>query len=174
MPVGLILPFEFSAVYPAHGRQLVLSAEAATPPCASSGLAVAQSLRDLWFQPPDTLRVGTTWKDSASYVVCRDGIPLRTTVQRTFRITGVEKRAGRLALLIGRSSRTAIEAEAVQSTEAIRISGSGTGEFSYALDPDSGEILSGSGLTELDLVFRSRVRAQRVHQASGTRVVRGG
>jgi hypothetical protein len=134
---------------------------------------VVQSLRDLWFQPPDTLRLGTAWDDSASYVVCRDGIPLRAIVQRTFRITGVEERAGRFALLVSRISRTAIEAEARLSGEAISVSGSGTGAFGYAIDPNSGEILSASGLAVLDLMFRSRFHTQRVHQASDTRVVRG-
>jgi hypothetical protein len=173
IPVGLVLPFAFSADYPAHGRQLVFSTAGAGAPCASSGLAVAQSFRDLWFQPPDTLRLGTTWDDSASYIICRDGIPLRAIVQRTFHITGVEERAGRLALLLSRSSRTAIEAEAQLPGEAISVSGSGTGEFSYAIDPSSGEILSASGSAMFDLMFRSRFRRQRVHQVSDTRLVRG-
>lgn len=172
-PAGLVLPFAFSADYPAHGRQLVFSTASATAPCTSSGLAVAQSLRDLWFQPPDTLRLGTAWDDSASYVICRDGIPLHAIVQRTFRVTGVEERAGRLALLLSRSSRTAIEAETRLSGEATSVSGSGTGELSYAVDPGNGEILSARGISVLDLVVQSRLRTQRVRQVSDTRVTRG-
>jgi len=173
IPAGLVLPFAFSADYPTYRRQLVFSTADAAAPCASRGLAVAQSLRDLWFQPPDTLRLGTVWDDSASYVFCRDDIPLRAIVQRTFRITGVEERAGRFALLVSRISRTAIEAESRLSGEPITVSGSGTGQFNYAIDPNSGEILSARGLAVLDLMFRSRFRTQRVHQASDTRVVRG-
>jgi hypothetical protein len=173
VPAGLTLPFAFSADYPAQGRQLVFSTVSPAAPCSSGGLAVAQSLRDLWFRPPDTLRVGTTWEDSASYVVCRDGIPLRAEVRRAFRITGAEERVGRPTLLLSRSSRTSIEAEALLSGEAISVSGSGSGELSYAIDPADGEILSARGIAMLDLVVRSRLRTQRVHQVSDTRVARG-
>ena len=172
-PAGLVLPFAFSAEYPVHGRQLVFSTTNATAPCASRELAVAQSLRDLWFQPPDTLQLGTTWDDSTSYVVCRDGILLRAIVQRIFRITGMEQRAGRLALLVSRSSRTTLEAEVPLPGEVIGVTGSGTGELSYAIDPTNGEILLARGIAVLDLVVRSRLRAQHVHQISETSVASG-
>jgi hypothetical protein len=163
-PAGLVTPFPVRAEYSGRGLQLDFTAPRDLAPCASTALAVAQSLRDLWFRPPDTLRVGTAWEDSSSYVVCRDGIPLRATVHRAFRISGSGERDGRLLVMISRTSRTVIEGAGVQFGEAVSVSGRGNGELVYDLDPASGEILSAKGSTTLEFSLRSRLRGQLVRQ----------
>ena len=141
-------------------------------PCASTALPVTQSLRDLWFRPPDTLRISTTWEDSSSYVVCRDGIPLRATVHRTFRITGTAERNGRLLLTIARQSRTTIEGNGAQFGEAVAVSGAGSGQLAYDFDPASGEVLGATGNATLDFSLRSRLRTQIVRQTVEIRIGR--
>jgi hypothetical protein len=171
-PVGLVIPFPLRAEYSVRGLQLDFTAPHDAVPCASTALAVAQSLRDLWFRPPDTLRVGTTWEDSSSYVVCRDGIPLRATVHRAYRISGVSEREGRALLAVSRTSRTVIEGTGAQFGEAVEVSGAGSGQLVYDLDPASGKIMSANGTATLDLSLRSRVRTQVVRQAVEIRISR--
>src|ERR1019366_7354992 len=51
-PVGLATPFPLRAEYSVRGLQLDFTVPHDAVPCASTALAVAQSLRDLWFRPP--------------------------------------------------------------------------------------------------------------------------
>src|ERR1035437_5052072 len=171
-PAGLATPFPLRAEYATHASQLEFTIPRDATPCASNALAVAQSLRDLWFRPPDTLRIGATWQDSSSYVVCRDGIPLRATVHRTYRISGISEREGRALLAVSRTSRTVIEGTGAQFGEAVEVSGTGSGQLVYDLDPTSGEIMSANGTATLDLSLRSRVRTQVVRQAVEIRISR--
>jgi hypothetical protein len=172
VPNGLVLPFPFRASYSARGTQIDFTFPRDDLPCTSTPLAVAQSLRDLWFRPPDTLRAGVTWEDSASYVLCRDGIPLRATAHQVFRITAAADHDGRTLLSISRASRTTIEGSGVQFGEAVTVSGSGSGELVYAFDPVAGEIISASGRATTDMSFRSRLRTQAVHQVAEVRLGR--
>lgn len=171
-PAGLATPFPFRAEYAAHARQLDFITPNDAAPCASTALAVAQSLRDLWFRPPDTLRVGTTWQDSSSYVVCRDGIPLRTTVRRTFNVDGIANGSERPLLAVSRISRTTIEGAGSQFGESVGVSGTGSGRLTYHLDPASGEVVSASGSATLEISLRSRLRSQAVRQTVEIRIGR--
>ncbi len=171
-PAGLVTPFAFRAEYSARGAQLDFTIPRDASPCASSALAVAQSIRDLWFRAPDTLRVGVTWEDSASYVACRDGVPMRATARRSFRVTGVEEKDGHALLAITRSSRSTIDGTGTQFGETVTIGGTGTGQLVYSLDAGTGEILSASGTATLDLSLRTGTRTQAVHQAAEIRIGR--
>ena len=176
-PSGLRLPFAFSAEFPSGAWQVdfaPLSAPLSAPDlCAGSELAVVQSLRDLWFQVPDTLRLGLQWHDSASYPLCRDGIPLHFSVRRDFRITRAAEEEGRHVLSVERVSGSSVAAEVVQSGRRVTVTGVGTGTFSYALDPRSGEIISARGSTILNLLLDNGLRVQRVQQVSEIRIARG-
>jgi hypothetical protein len=171
-PAGLVTPFPFRGEYSARGTQIDFTIPREVSPCSSSALAVAQSMRDLWFRAPDTLRVGVTWEDSASYVACRDGVPMRTTAHRSFRITSVEEKDGHALLTLTRTSRSAIDGAGSQFGEPVTVNGSGTGQLVYTLDAGSGEIISASGSATLDLSLRSRLRTQAVHQAAEIHISR--
>lgn len=171
-PPGLTIPFSVHAGYSARALQLDFDAPRDVSNCSSTALTVAQSLRDLWFRPTDTLRVGTTWEDSSSYVICRDGIPLRATARRMFRVTGSVERDGRTLLEISRMARTAIDGSGAQFGEAITVSGTGSGQLVYDFDPASGEVVSASGTATLDLSMRSRVRTQAIRQTAEIRIGR--
>jgi hypothetical protein len=172
-PAGLATPFPLRAQYAERGSQLVFTVPRDAAPCASSALAVAQSLRDVWFWPPDTLRIGTAWQDSSSYVVCRDAIPLHASVRRTFTVTGATAGDGRLLLTVSRISHTTIEGSGAQFGEAVGVSGTGSGQLLYSLDPTSGEVLSATGSATLALSLKSRLRSQEVRQTVEIRIGRG-
>ena len=171
-PAGLALPFPFRAEYSASGQQFGFTAPRDAAPCSSLALAAAQSLRDLWFTAPDTLRIGTTWSDSSSYVVCRDGIPLRATTRRTFRVSGSSERDGTAALTISRISRSTLDGTGSQFGEGVGVTGAGSGSLDYELDIGSGEVVSARGTAALDLTLRSRVRTQVVRQTVEIRISR--
>ena len=171
-PAGLALPFPFRGDFSTRGTQLEFLTPRDAAPCASNPLSIVQSLRDLWFRTPDTLRVGSAWSDSASYVICRDGIPLRASVQRSFRVTRATERDGRLVLDVVRTARTSLEGAGTQFGETVTISGTGGGELTYQLDPAAGEIVSASGNAVLDFSLRGRLRSQAVHQTAEIRIGR--
>jgi hypothetical protein len=164
VPPGLTLPFPFRAEYSASGQQLGFTAPRDASPCSSLALASAQSLRDLWFRMPDTLRVGSAWSDSSSYVVCRDGIPLRATVRRAFRVVDAVEWEGHTRLDIARTARTSIDGTGTQFGESITVSGTGSGTMLYTLDTVSGDVVSADGTSALDFSVRGRLRSQSVRQ----------
>ena len=172
VPAGITVPFPVRGEYSARASQLDFTTPHESASCASAALSVTQSLRDLWFRPPDTLRVGTTWQDSASYVVCRDGIPLRAASHRSFRVTGTVERDGRLLLTIARTSSTTIDGNGAQFGETVSVGGAASGQIAYELDPATGEVGSAVGNATLDLTVRSRLRTQIVRQVADVRLSR--
>ena len=171
-PDGLQIPFPLRATYTSANLQLQFVEPADVIPCSSNELAAAQSLRDLWFQAPDTLRIGATWADSSSYVTCRDGIPLRATVHRMFHVAGSTVRDERTHLSVTRLSRTLLEGRGVQFGDSVTVSGAGNGQLAYDLDPVNGEVVSAAGTATLDFSLRSSRRTQIVRQAADIRIAR--
>jgi len=171
-PAGITLPFPFRAESPASGLQLDFTAPRDATPCSSVALAAMQSMRDLWFKAPDTLRVGTTWSDSASYVVCRDAVPLRATARRSFRVSQSSERDGRVVLTISRILRSTLDGTGAQFGETVSVNGAGSGSIDYELDTSVGEVLSAKGTSTLDLTLKSRVRTQVVRQTVEIRIGR--
>jgi hypothetical protein len=168
----LQVPFLFRAGYTAANLQLTFTAPADSAQCSSSGLAAAQSLRDLWFEAPDTLRVGATWSDSASYITCRDGIPLHSVVHRMFHISASTARDGRVLLSIARLSRTVIDGRGSQFGDSVTVTGSGNGQLTYDFDPARGEVISATGNATLDISLRGSQRTQIVRQTTEIRIGR--
>jgi hypothetical protein len=171
-PPGLTTPFPLRAEYSARAAQLDFTAPHDAAPCSSTALSVLQSLRDLWIKPPDTLRVGTNWKDSSAYVVCRDGIPLRAMVHRTFTVSGTAEPSGRVLLTISRISQTMIAGTGIQFGETVEVKGTGRGQLLYLLDPATGEIASANGTSSLELALKSKLRTQVVTQSVTTQIIR--
>lgn len=163
---GVRFPVVLAASIPASGAQLAFSAPLAASPCEAPATTVAHSVRDLWFRSPDTLRVGTTWSDSARYAICRDGIPLQLHVIRDFRVTRSVERDGQIVLTVVRASRTALTGEGDQFGERVSVMASGTGALTYEIAPLSGELLGAQGTSALDLTFRSALRTQQARQTA--------
>jgi len=150
-------------MFPGPGGQLLLIAPTAAA-CVTPSLPIVQSLRDLWFQAPDTLRVGTAWADSASYNSCRDGVPFGIVSRRWFRVSAVTEREGRTFLTLARTSTTAVKGEGTQSGEPVSVIGSGHGETTYLLDVAGGKIVWARGTSTLDVTLRNKMRTQLVVQ----------
>jgi hypothetical protein len=165
-PPGLGVPFPFAGDFPSRGRQLELTQPASQTACASPAFGAAQSLRDLWLQPPDTLRIGTRWTDSSTYVLCRDGIPLRTASEREFRVTAFADDGGRPVLTIVRRAHGTLRGDGAQAGEPLTISGTTTGDLTYQLAPATGELLSATGASLLEFTLTSKLRTQQVRQRS--------
>jgi len=176
-PAGITLPITVAASATPTGLGATLQWTLTTPAegaaCSSVAWTVAQGLRDLWFRAPDTLRVGTSWRDSTSYVTCRDGIPLQLSVRRDFRVRAVAERDGRAVLTIQRDTRSTLAGDGVQFGERVQFSGSGSGTLQFELEPTTGEFLGGSGTSALEFTMQSRLRTQGVQQAAVITLARG-
>jgi len=169
-PGGLVLPFTFAGDLRSHTQQIAFTVPIGDTPCASAPMSVLQSLRDLWFRPPDTLRLRTTWEDTASYTVCRDGIVLHTGTWRVFRVAAAAVRDGRVLLTIRRSTRSTLKGAGQQAGEPVEITGTSSGQAAYELDPETGELFGALGTSALELVLKSRLRTQAVLQVNEMRI----
>jgi len=112
------------------------------------------------------LRTGQEWSDSAAYVVCRDSIPLQTTVTRRFRVTGAMTRDGAVMVTIERRTGTTITGDGLQFGEPVHIEGAGTGALMLEVALDGGRVVFGSGESELRLTLTGRRRTQELTQRS--------
>jgi hypothetical protein len=175
VPVTIPFPLQFTAMFSAHDRQVVFDMTGYGE-CGTPSFVAIQSIRDLTFHLPDTLRIGTTWQDSSAYLICRDGIPMNATVRRTFRVTGTAQENSRTLLLVSRSSHTELGGNGFPFGELAIVTGMGNGALVYKIDPASGEIISALGSATLDLVEHNeaggKARTQAAHQVAEIRIGR--
>lgn len=162
-PAGLTLPIAFRGdVGPGATQPRFVTP--ATEDCSAAAGAAVQGIRDLWIALPDTLEVGTTWRDSTSYLVCRDAVPLRATVQRSFRATGASKREGVTVVSIERRATTTLTGSGVQFDEPVTITGRGESALMLEVALTGGAIRFGSGTASLEMTVAGKLRQQRVKQ----------
>ncbi len=162
------LPVSFVAESPWPGAapELVLPRAEA----CDAQAAIVPGWRETWVAPPATLVVGTTWRDSSSTPVCRDGIVLRTATQREFVVTGAVLRDGALRILVRRRSAGTITGSGVQFGDSVRFEGRLEGEMQLELLPAGAVIASGSGTSTLHLTMRGRRRTQELVQRSALEI----
>jgi hypothetical protein len=164
-PAILTLPLSFSAEQRTLGHQPeFVSPDAAS--CAGSGSALLHGARDLWLSLPDALYPGLTWADSADYVLCRDSIPLHTSVVREFRVTGALIRDSVVVVTIERRATTSFRGEGSQFGEPVSIQAAGTGALMLEVSMDGGAVVFGSGNAELRVMLIGRRRTQELTQRS--------
>lgn len=161
-PSGLLLPMPFSAL-DAVGT---LPARLTRPEPSGCGLEAAAALgvRELLLAMPRRLELGTTWTDSARYTICRDSIPLIVESVRDFRVTGAERGAGGIVVLVTRHSRVTMRGEGRQYGEALVIEAAGEGTAHLVVRLAGAYIERGSGETTLRMTMRGRRRSQELTQ----------
>ncbi len=167
-PASVTLPITFAAAYGPRGGALAFATPAATG-CAAPA-AIVQGVRDLWTRAPDTLRVGSVWQDSALVVSCRDGITLRASTVRVFRVVGAAMRGDAVELDIRRESRATITGDGHPAGEAVTVTGSASGVLALRYRPELDAFTSGEGMQTLELSLASSVVAQRVRQRTQLRL----
>jgi hypothetical protein len=164
-PPGLFLPIPFSAEQSDPSRQPVFTTPDAGR-CDSPSYSLLHGVRDVWLSLPESLHPGQEWSDSAEYVVCRDSIPLRTAVDRLFRVTGALTRDSAVVVTIERRTTTTITGEGLQFGEPVRIEGAGEGALMLEVALDGARVVFGSGESELRLTLIGRRRTQELTQRS--------
>ena len=119
-----------------RGPQLDFTVPRDTAGCSSLALAVAQSLRDLWFRPPDT----PARRDHMAGLVVVRGVSRRHSAPHR-RATARSRHRQRRAtvtvccLPFPARSRTVIEGTGAQFGEAVGVSGTGSGQLVYYARP---------------------------------------
>jgi hypothetical protein len=168
-PDGLLLPVPFAATNGAGAAQARLT----SPDPASCGLdaAAVSALREVFITLPRRLEPGTSWRDSSTYVVCRDSIALTVRSEREFRVTGAERRDGMVVVLLERRSRTTMRGDGHQFGEPLTIEAEGDGHVQLAVRLSGGFVVSGSGESELRMTMRGRRRSQELTQRTRIEIV---
>lgn len=159
---GLPMPVTFAAEQPRPDAQLVFITPADT--ACDARAAVVQTLRETWLTPPASLTRGTTWQDSTTYPLCRDGIILRVESRRSFRVEDAIPRDGILALRIHRETVSSLAGRGLQFGDSIVVTGSGRSTATLDVSLDGAAILAGSGSSELRLQLQGRRRTQELVQ----------
>lgn len=169
-PAGVRLPIPFVAQQDAPTWQpRFITPDAAA--CADPAAVIVQGMREVWLSLPDTLRPGQTWRDSTSHVVCRDSIPLRIDVARTFRVTSALLRDGALIVSVERRTSTTFEGAGTQFGEPVIITGEGEGATMFEVALADGAVVFASGDSELRMTFTGRRKREDVVQRSRISII---
>lgn len=139
--------------------------------CGDPAAVIVHGVREFWLSLPDTLRPGQTWRDSTSHVVCRDSIPVRTDIARTFRVTSAQLRDGALIVSIERRTSTTFEGAGTQYGEPVTITGAGQGATMFEVALADGAVVFASGDSELRMTFTGRRKRQDVLQHSRISII---
>ncbi|MHB1297408.1 MAG: hypothetical protein ACYC0B_02670 [Gemmatimonadaceae bacterium] len=161
----LALPFSFSAEQRDPSTQPAFTSPV-TSVCGSPQASVVNGVRDLWLSLPDTLAPGRTWKDSTTFVICRDSIPLTMHVEREFRVTGAAWKDSAVVASIERRTSTRLSGDGLQFGEPISIRGEGTGSAMFEVSLSTGKASFASGESVLELTMTGRRRSQQLTQRS--------
>lgn len=163
-PPRLSMPVRYAAESGGASEQPLLTIPRPDECGVGASASALSALRELWVSPPETLFVGRTWRDSTSYVTCRDSIPLTVTSTRAFRVLGAESRDGETFVRIARRSTTHLLGNGTQFGEPLQLEAEGVGEMLLELALDGGAIRSGAGESELRVEMRGRRRVQELVQ----------
>lgn len=158
----LRFPVTFAAHVAAPGQQPVF--EAPDPAGCDARSAVVQVLRDVWVAAPASLAPGTTWEDSSTYTLCRDGVPLQAASMRRYAVDSAEVHDGRLVLRVLREAEVALGGRGVQFGDSIQVAGHGTSQGTLFVSLDGGAITTGRVRSTLILELRGRRRTQQLVQ----------
>lgn len=143
---------------------------AASAECTAARLAAAQGWQESWIGAPAVLEPGTRWRDSTTYVVIRDSIPLAVTSVREFTVREAAVREGRVVLIVDRRSTQQLSGEGRQFGEAVRITGSGEGVMRLEVALANGAVVRGDGTSVLTLQLVGRRRTQSLTQESAVTI----
>jgi hypothetical protein len=164
VPPGVTIGAELS-VTPMPGAVPALCA-ATAPTCTTSNIAAVQGWQESWLGLPSAMEPGTTWRDSTTYTVLRDSIPLTVTSVREFTVREAVRRERAVVLIIDRRSTQQLAGEGRQFGEAVRITGSGEGVMRLEVALTNGAVLRGDGTSVLTLQLVGRRRTQELTQES--------
>lgn len=164
VPPGVGDVFELAAT-PTRGAVPALCS-ASAPACSAANVAAAQGWQESWLGLPSLLEPGTTWRDSTTYTVLRDSIPLVVTSVRVFTVREAVLREGAVVVMVDRRSTQQLAGDGRQFGEAVRITGNGEGVMRLEVALANGAVLRGDGTAVLTLQLVGRRRTQALTQES--------
>jgi hypothetical protein len=164
VPPGVASVFELSAT-PQRGAVPELC-RVSGPACTAANVAAAQGWQESWLGLPNALEPGMTWRDSTTYTVLRDSIPLAVTSVRDFTVREAVVRDGAVVVVIDRRSTQQLVGEGRQFGEVVRIAGTGEGVMRLEVALATGAVLRGDGTSLLTLQLVGRRRRQSLTQES--------
>lgn len=131
--------------------------------CTALTSAAFESTRDLWVKWPSEVTAGTRWRDSTTITACRDGIPLRINLVRSYHVTTVANDSTRL-VTVERTSRVALSGRGALRGDTVTMSGEGSGSAILHVAAQTGWLRDGAGSSVLQLRAAGKTRTQIVDQ----------
>ncbi|MEO7038909.1 MAG: hypothetical protein ABI446_02815 [Gemmatimonadaceae bacterium] len=93
--------------------------------------SIIASMAHFFLMLPTTAKTGSSWTDTASTNVSKDGVSIKTQTISVSKILGDTTIAGQAASRIHRTSTLTISGTQVQSNQTVSMDGAGTGEAMY-------------------------------------------
>jgi hypothetical protein len=161
-PPGLTLPLPFVALdgVGAAAPRVLRPDPAGCGPEAGT----AHILREALLALPGRLEANTTWRDSATYPICRDSVLLTAISTRTFRIVRATRRSGALVVEVERRSALTLRGDGRQFGEPISIEARGDGVATLFVQLAGSVVVDGTGESTLTMTMRGRRRSQELTQ----------
>jgi hypothetical protein len=132
--------------------------------CTALSSAAFESTRDLWVRWPADVVVGTRWRDSTVASACRDGVPLRVTIVRNYRVTAASTDTLTRLIDVERTSTVSVTGRGLLRGDSITVSGEGSGSARLRVAAATGWLFDGNGSSALQLRAVSKARTQVVDQ----------
>ncbi len=179
VPDGLLLPLAIAAPPVPRGQAFAFG-----PAFSSTGVrcpspipSVLNALRDVVLRAPDSLYVGATWSDSASFRTCAGDHELPMIATRTYVVAGHVPAGGSDSVpddhvVIQRATKLFVASTLTRNDDTTRVSGGGNGILTLLVSTTTGDVLAGSGAASLDFSVRSALREETAHQAVAIRLRR--
>lgn len=152
----------------------VLELQSAVPTdsaCGTSLDPVIAMTRDLFVRLPNRLTSGMTWEDTTRSTSCRGRIPVTTTTISTYSVLGEQASEQQRLLAIGRTTLLHMEGSGLQFGRAATVSGSGSGNGTFLIDPENAELVEGRSESTVTVTFEAGMLRQTFTQ-QGTQEIR--
>ncbi len=157
------LPLNFSGVLASGGLvldSLNFQAAASFLTCNNAALSRITTVQRNLLIPPQSLTRNQTWTDSTTTMICNGPIPAQLTTVRAYRVLG---EAGGV-VVVERSDRTMASGEGSQGQHRITIKSRGIGSAQLRLDRLTGQLISSTGESRIEVTIGSSGRLQRFIQ----------
>lgn len=141
-----------------------------TAPTGAAALGALAAVRETLPRTPAAVAPGAQWRDTTVAASCAGPVLL---VVRTVSRYEAERGEGGLLAVVRRSTST-FRGQGAAGVRPVTVSGSGSGETRYLLDPARGVLASGAGSSRTALTVTVAGTAQRFVQRARTEVAAGG
>lgn len=139
---ALAMPLAFQAQLDESLRRIDFLAEQPMlgAPCTGPAFTLLAVARDLVAPLPAPVEKGARWTESASYELCRGGVPLTVASRHEWRVDDIVEQEGRTLVRLHRETQATIAGSGSGRRAGARIDGTSRATADYLVDPQTGRL----------------------------------